>query len=59
MIWTVLLNNTSLKLALNLVIFSIVFFQLHHQITAQEMIFSHARLLEKQNLDFYESKKPK
>ena len=39
MIWTLLLTFTSLKLALNLVIFSIVFFQLHHQITAQEMTF--------------------
>jgi hypothetical protein len=34
-----LFTNTSLKLALNLVIFSIFFFQIHNQITAQEMIF--------------------
>jgi hypothetical protein len=59
MIWILQLTFISLKLALNLIIFSIFFFQLHHQITAQEIIFSHARPLEKQSLDFYESNKPK
>jgi hypothetical protein len=58
MIWTLLFINTSLKLALKLAIFWIFFFQLYH-ITAQEMIFSHACLLEKESLGFSESNKLK
>jgi hypothetical protein len=48
MTWTLLFTNTSVKLSLKLVIFLIFCLRLHHQITAQEIIFSRARLLGKQ-----------